>query len=146
MVNTTLGCVKTIFNCKHTVARGACVNFYKCNIYLLGYLNAAFSHNLILADAPEPWQYGFQDPATPVMEGIVDLHHDICFFLIVILVFVLWMLSRTLFYFNQSRNPIPEKNHSWNSPRNSLDNRSECDFSFDSNSLFCIIIQFRRNG
>jgi cytochrome c oxidase subunit 2 len=78
-------------------------------MYLLGYLNAAFSYNLIFADAPEPWQYGFQDPATPVMEGIVDLHHDICFFLIVILVFVLWMLSRTLFYFHQSRNPTPEK-------------------------------------
>ena len=91
------------------MARSACVNFYKCNMYLLGYLNAAFSYNLIFADAPEPWQYGFQDPATPVMEGIVDLHHDICFFLIVILVFVLWMLSRTLFYFHQSRNPIPEK-------------------------------------
>ena len=109
MVNTTLGCVKTIFNCEQTMARPACVNFYKCNIYLIGYLNAAFIHNLIFADAPEPWQYGFQDPATPVMEGIVDLHHDICFFLIVVLVFVLWMLSRTLFYFHQSRNPIPEK-------------------------------------
>lgn len=33
------------------------------------------------------------------MEGIVDLHHDICFFLILIIVFVLWMLSRTVFYF-----------------------------------------------
>ena len=80
MVNTTLGCVQTILNCEQTMARSACVNFYKCNMYLLGYLNAAFSYNLIFADAPEPWQYGFQDPATPVMEGIVDLHHDICFF------------------------------------------------------------------
>lgn len=61
------------------------------------------------ADAPEPWQMGFQDPATPVMQGIIDLHHDICFFMIVILVFVLWMGSRTLYHFHQSRNPIPEK-------------------------------------
>ena len=52
---------------------------------------------------------GFQDPATPVMQGIIDLHHDIMFFMFVILVFVLWMLSRTLYHFHQSRNPIPEK-------------------------------------
>lgn len=60
-------------------------------------------------DAPEDWQMGFQDPATPVMQGIIDLHHDICFFLLVILVFVLWMLSRTLYHFHKSRNPVPEK-------------------------------------
>ena len=31
-------------------------------------------------DAPEKWQRNFQDPATPVMEKIIDLHHDIQFF------------------------------------------------------------------
>ena len=62
-----------------------------------------------LADAPESWQMGFQDPATPVMQGIIDLHHDIMFFMFVILVFVVWMLSRTLYHFHQSRNPVPEK-------------------------------------
>ena len=35
-------------------------------------------------DCPEPWQMGFQDPATPVIEGIIDFHHDVMFFLIVI--------------------------------------------------------------
>jgi len=60
-------------------------------------------------DAPEAWQMGFQDPATPVMQGIIDLHDDICFFLIVILSLVLWMLIRTLYFFHESKNPIPEK-------------------------------------
>ena len=60
-------------------------------------------------DAPEAWQIGFQDPATPVMEGIIDLHHDICFFMLVIAVFVLWMLTRTLYHFNETKNPVPEK-------------------------------------
>ena len=60
-------------------------------------------------DAPEPWQVSFQDPATPVCEGIQDLHHDIFFFMIVILTFVCWMLARTLWHFDQSRNPIPSK-------------------------------------
>ena len=62
-----------------------------------------------LADAPENWQIGFQDPATPIMQGIIDLHHDIFFFMLVILVFVIWMLARTLYHFHQSRNPVPEK-------------------------------------
>ena len=43
-------------------------------------------------DAPEKWQMNFQDPATPVMEKIIDLHHDIQFFLIIIVIAVLWML------------------------------------------------------
>lgn len=63
----------------------------------------------VLADAPESWQIGFQDPATPVMQGIIDLHHDIMFFMLVILVFVLWMLVRTIYTFHHTRNPIPEK-------------------------------------
>ncbi len=64
---------------------------------------------LSLNDAPEPWQLGFQDPATPVMQGIIDLHHDICFFMIVVAVFVVWMLTRTLYHFHETKNPIPEK-------------------------------------
>jgi heme/copper-type cytochrome/quinol oxidase subunit 2 len=35
----------------------------------------------------------FQTPATPVFEGIVDLHHDIMFFLVFIMVFVLYLLA-----------------------------------------------------
>jgi heme/copper-type cytochrome/quinol oxidase subunit 2 len=50
----------------------------------------------VRADAPVAWQKLFQDPATSNMEGIVDLHADICFFLIVILVLVLWLGARIL--------------------------------------------------
>nr|YP_006073027.1 cytochrome c oxidase subunit 2 [Nitella hyalina]AEH42842.1 cytochrome c oxidase subunit 2 [Nitella hyalina] len=60
-------------------------------------------------DAAEPWQYGFQDAATPMMQGIIDLHHDIFFFLMVILIFVLWMLVRVLWHFHYKKNPIPER-------------------------------------
>nr|YP_010881177.1 cytochrome c oxidase subunit 2 [Pellia epiphylla]YP_010881218.1 cytochrome c oxidase subunit 2 [Pellia neesiana]WIA66720.1 cytochrome c oxidase subunit 2 [Pellia epiphylla var. borealis]QDE10598.1 cytochrome c oxidase subunit 2 [Pellia epiphylla]WIA66679.1 cytochrome c oxidase subunit 2 [Pellia epiphylla]WIA66761.1 cytochrome c oxidase subunit 2 [Pellia epiphylla var. borealis]WIA66802.1 cytochrome c oxidase subunit 2 [Pellia epiphylla] len=60
-------------------------------------------------DAAEPWQLGFQDPATPMMQGIIDLHHDIFLFLIVILIFALWMLVRALWHFHYERNPIPER-------------------------------------
>jgi cytochrome c oxidase subunit II len=55
----------------------------------------------MMADYPEPWQLGFQDPATPNMQGIIDLHHDIMFFLIFIIVFVLWMMGTIIIYFNE---------------------------------------------
>ena len=63
----------------------------------------------VLCDAPEAWQLGFQDAATPMMQGIIDLHHDILFFLVVIIIFVSWMLVRTLWHFNATSNPIPAR-------------------------------------
>ena len=42
----------------------------------------------IFMDATHKWQFGFQDPATSLMEGIIDLHHDIMFFLIWVVVLV----------------------------------------------------------
>ena len=63
----------------------------------------------VLMDAPEAWQLGFQDAATPMMQGIIDLHQDIFFFAIIILVFVLWMLLRSLWHFYYRNNPIPER-------------------------------------
>ena len=78
--------------------------FLICSIF-----SFLFFPTLARQDAPEPWQMGFQDPATPVMQGIIDLHHDICFFMAVILVFVMWMLSRTLYHFSSNKNVVPEK-------------------------------------
>jgi heme/copper-type cytochrome/quinol oxidase subunit 2 len=46
-------------------------------------------------DAATPWQVEFQEPATPIMEGIIDLHHDITFFIIIIIVFVSWLLLKS---------------------------------------------------
>lgn len=61
---------------------------------------------IIFADAPSAWQFGFQDPATSIMEGIVDIHHDIMFFIIWILVVVSWVL----FEINFSKNKNTELN------------------------------------
>jgi cytochrome c oxidase subunit 2 len=46
------------------------------------------------------WQIYFQDPATPVMEGIINLHHDLMFFITFIFFFVLVVLGRTLFLYS----------------------------------------------
>ena len=56
-------------------------------------------------DVAEPWQLGFQDPATPIMEGIINLHHDLMFFICVIAIFVSWMLGKTLWHFEENQNP-----------------------------------------
>ena len=42
---------------------------------------------------------GFLDAATPTMEGIIDLHHYIFFYLILILVFVSWVFFASFYYF-----------------------------------------------
>jgi len=60
-------------------------------------------------DAPQPWQLSFQDPASPIAAGIQDLHHDIMFFMVFILTFVVWVLARTMWFFDATKNPIPSK-------------------------------------
>jgi cytochrome c oxidase subunit 2 len=52
-----------------------------------------------LLDSSSPWQVYFQDAASPVMEGIINLHHDLMFFITFILFFVLVVLVRTLYFF-----------------------------------------------
>jgi heme/copper-type cytochrome/quinol oxidase subunit 2 len=47
---------------------------------------------------------GFQIPATPIMEGIIDLHHDIMFFLTFIIIFVLYLLIISTILFSQDNN------------------------------------------
>ena len=53
-----------------------------------------FFKNLFLnyCDAPSPWGLYFQDSATPQMEGLVELHDNIMFYLVIILFGVGWIL------------------------------------------------------
>jgi len=48
-----------------------------------------FSVFSISCDSPEAWEMSFQDSATPSMEGIIDLHHDLMFIVIFIVAAVL---------------------------------------------------------
>ena len=66
---------------------------------------AIFFFNLF--DSPKNWQINFQDPASPLMEGIIELHHDIMFFLITIVIFVLWILCRIIWFFDLRSNALP---------------------------------------
>ena len=68
-----------------------------------------FRSSVSFLDSPAPWQFGFQDPATPIAQGIQDLHHDITFFLVFVITFVVWMLARTIYHFHASKNPVAAK-------------------------------------
>lgn len=63
--------------------------------------------NLLILESGTNWQFGFQVAATPVMEGIVNFHHDLFFFLVVICIFVVYMLSRCIALFNHENNKQP---------------------------------------
>ena len=61
------------------------------------------------ADVPEPWKLGFQDPVSPALSGITDLHDNIFFYLTVIAILVFWMLGSMIYYFNSEKSKITHK-------------------------------------
>lgn len=63
------------------------------------------SLQIVSLDAAQPWQFGFQDPATPVMQGLIDLHHDIFSIMVFVLLFVMWMLGRAVYKFHNNLYP-----------------------------------------
>lgn len=65
--------------------------------------------NPLTCDAPEAWQIGFQDGATPTYEGITELHNSIFFYLIVIFIGVTWALGSIIVNFSYIKNQIVMK-------------------------------------
>ncbi len=61
------------------------------------------------ADQPVPWQTGFQEAASPVMQHIVGFW-DLLFWLSVAMVaFVLLLMAVCVVRFNAKANPVPSK-------------------------------------
>lgn len=69
----------------------------KKKMNLINYL-LTFSFLNVLAEA-YPGQIGFQDPATPIAEGIIDIHHHVFFFLVIVFITVSWALYRIVYNF-----------------------------------------------
>lgn len=68
----------------------------------MNYLYTTIYHFFILKlDFAKPLQVDFQDPATPVMEAIVNFHHDLMFYLLLIVIFTFWMCIRSIFFFEE---------------------------------------------
>jgi heme/copper-type cytochrome/quinol oxidase subunit 2 len=77
------------------------------NLWVLGSNPNALNIKLFMQKPPVNYQFGFQLPASPVMEGIINFHHDLFFFLTVVLFFVSYMLARCIMLFNKDVNKKP---------------------------------------
>ena len=62
-----------------------------------------------LAAKPEPWQLGFQEPATQNMQQITDLNNFLLYLMTAITVFVLGLMLYVMVRFNARANPNPSK-------------------------------------
>jgi hypothetical protein len=54
--------------------------------------------NVTNFDAPRELQITFQDPASPIMEGIIDLHHDLFFFMLIISISILIVIMNLVYW------------------------------------------------
>lgn len=73
--------------------------FEKGYIHFIQYIE--FFH--IHSDVPEVWGLGFQDGVSPAFVGIVELHDNIFYFLVVIGILVFWMLGSVIYHFNYNK-------------------------------------------
>ena len=60
-------------------------------------------------DVPTPWGIYFQDSATPQMEGLVELHDNIMYYLVLILFSVGWILFSIIKNFASNKTQISHK-------------------------------------
>ena len=66
--------------------------------------------NLInYCDTPRPWGYYFQDSATPQMEGLIELHNNIMYYLVIILFAVGWIMVSIIKNYRHIKSPISHK-------------------------------------
>lgn len=80
----------------------------KSNILFIFFSDLIYSYlkNFVFCDAAFPWQIGFQDPATPIIVGIIQFHNYLIFILIFIGTLVFWLLCRTLILFISNKEII----------------------------------------
>lgn len=65
--------------------------------------------NIYNLDIAEAWQIGFQDPASPIMEEIVNFHHYVMVYLTFILFGVAYILVETLRAYSKKNRYIAHK-------------------------------------
>ena len=79
---------------------------YRYDVYVT-FKNWLFS--VFNSDAPRPWGLYFQDSATPQMEGLIELHDNILFYLVIILFAVGWILVSIIKNYTNTESPISHK-------------------------------------
>lgn len=66
-------------------------------------------NSFVSFDAPVAWGIYFQDSATPQMEGLIELHDNIMYYLVLILFAVGWVLFSIIRNFAATKAPISHK-------------------------------------
>ena len=59
----------------------------------------------------KPFQYGFQEAASPVMEQIAAFHSELFYIITFVSLFVLGLLAWIVIKYRASANPVPSKVH-----------------------------------
>ena len=65
--------------------------------------------NVILLDVAENYQLGFQDAASPIMEGIINFYNYVFIYLTFVTIIVIWMLISVIINFSNSTRVISHK-------------------------------------
>ena len=60
-------------------------------------------------DAAEPLQLGFQEPASPVMEEIINFHNEVMIYLTFIMIGVFWIMFESVREYSKSKKLIGHK-------------------------------------
>ncbi len=77
--------------------------------FLAAFTTLFFAGNAF-ADYPRPWQIGFQEAATPVMERLSSVYDLLLIIIYAIGIFVTLLLAYTCIRYRAKRNPVPSKN------------------------------------
>ena len=78
-------------------------------IYLIVLILSIIGISIDYNDTPRPWGLYFQNSASPQMEGIIELHDNILFYLVIILFTVGWMLMCMLKKYSNLQLSIPTR-------------------------------------
>jgi cytochrome c oxidase subunit II len=69
----------------------------------------SFADEALVRGIAKPWQWYFQEHATPVKERLNELHNFILYIIIVVTLFVTGLLAYVCVRFRRSRNPVASK-------------------------------------
>ncbi|CCA41175.2 unnamed protein product (mitochondrion) [Komagataella phaffii CBS 7435] len=70
-----------------------------------------WNNNMMMNDVPTPWGMFFQDSATPNMEGMMELHNNMMFYLVLMLTFVSYMLYTMMYNYSNATMVHKYMNH-----------------------------------
>ena len=101
---------KAKFNTRKSIVYGPYIRKTKVFLSIISViLYLVFCVSVEACDAPRAWGTYFQDSASPQMEGIVELHNLIMYFLVIILFSVGWIILTIIKNFVNNKWPISNK-------------------------------------